>query len=204
MNSKSDEGVGRSIRSYADRVRADALEKAAELTGAVPPPWATGKPSMSSPLDFLPQPAPPAPPSPEPGAPRLASPPSLDAPAAVDTSAEVEAARLTTTPSAPEDEDRSEPGPRGSGRSITLISRDETSIEDAGTGDVETAVEDRAEAWLPPLLDIDLSLDDSTVPELEEIVENTRAELRQWKRELRQARRDMRRQRRHERRFGSE
>ncbi len=116
----------------------------------------------------------------------LASPPAHDAPAAtatIDTTAAVEAK---------------------SDRSMTPTRRDETTTEDEGTNDLETAVDDASVALPPPMHDIDLSLDDTTVTELEEIVDNTRAELRQWKRELRQARRDKRRQHRYERRFGPE
>ncbi len=63
--------------------------------------------------------------------------------------------------------------------------------------------EDRVEAGPTPVPNLDQGPDHSTVAELEEIVEDTRDELRQWKQELRRARRDMRRQHRYERRFGS-
>jgi hypothetical protein len=62
---------------------------------------------------------------------------------------------------------------------------------------------DRVEAGPAPVPDLDQGPDHSTVAELEEIIEDTRDELRQWKQELRLARRDMRRERRYERRFGS-
>lgn len=84
-------------------------------------------------------------------------------------------------------------------------------VENVGKDEVEeieveeaTEEENRTEASFPPLPAIDLVLDDSTVADLEDVVEDTRVELRQRKRELRQARHDARRQRRYERRFGPE
>lgn len=141
-----------------------------------------------------------------------------------------EAMTSTPTPAAPADtaiEARSEVAPTigrsETGEARSPVSRQSTAdwsdsrtvpdraakaeaagAEAAGAEEAKVEVAEADVDGGPSIPVIDNLLNRSTVAELEEIIEDSRDDLRQWKRELRHARREERRRHRYERRFGPE